>query len=74
MNTITSIASAAGRRYITPEDVQAAIDAHPHDIHRVRIDALEVLGKQTEFGAEDRSLCAFIAFRGTVSEQGQAAA
>ena len=64
MNTITTIAATKGRGYITPEDVQAAIDAHPDDIHRVRIDLLEVLGRQTDFGAEDSGLCAFIAFRG----------
>jgi hypothetical protein len=46
MNTIA--ASSKSRGYITPEDVQAAIDAHHGDI-----DALEVLG-----------LCAFVAFRG----------
>ena len=69
MNAITAIAAAKGLNHITPEDVQAAIDAHPDDIHRVRIDLLEVLGRQTDFGAEDSGLCAFIAFRGTVSEK-----
>lgn len=68
MNTITAIALVKGRHYIAPEDVQAAIDAHPDDIHRVRIDALEVLGGQTGFGTEDHDLCAFVEFRGTASE------
>lgn len=39
VNTIKSIAIAAGRLYVTPEDVQAAINAHPDDIHRVVIEA-----------------------------------
>jgi hypothetical protein len=62
MNTVTAIAAKQGRDYITPEDVSDALQDHALD--QVRLDALEVLGKQTEFGAEDRSLCAFVAFHG----------
>lgn len=62
MNSVTEIARAAGRSYITPEDVSDALERRPSA--KVRLDVLEVLGKQTDFGAEDAGLCAFIAWRG----------
>ena len=65
MNTVTDIAAQAGRKYITPEDVSKAFKLFSDDPHRVRIDVLEVLGLQTHFGAEDSSLCAFLAFKGS---------
>ena len=64
MNKVTGIAVKAGRDYITPEDVQQAMDESADDSHGIRIDVLEVLGKQTDFGAEDAGLCAFVAFKG----------
>lgn len=64
MNKVISIAATAGRDYITPEDVQQAMDENADDPHGIRIDVLEVLGKQTEFGTEDSGLCAFVAFKG----------
>lgn len=64
LNTVTKIANDAGRDYITPEDVQQAMKEHRNDPHRVRIDVLEVLGKQTAYGAEDSGLCSFVAFSG----------
>lgn len=67
MNVITQIAKGHDRKYITPEDVSDALSGHPPD--RVRLDVLEVLGKQTDFGAEDGGLCAFIAWRGTIRNQ-----
>jgi hypothetical protein len=65
MNCITSIAAAAGRDYIMPEDVGEALLSH--EATQVAIDVLEVIGKQTDFGAEDTGLCAFIAWRATQS-------
>lgn len=63
MNSVTIIAHAAGRSYITPEDVSDALEMHNAD--RVRLDVLAVIGKQTDFEAEDAGLCAFIAWHGT---------
>lgn len=67
MNKVIVIAEQAGRNYITPEDVQQAINEKPSDPHGIRIDVLEVIARQTNFGVEDISLCAFVAFNG-VSE------
>lgn len=62
-NTLAAIAAENGRNYITPEDVAEAINrATPID--RVRLDLLEILGKQTNYGVEDHSLCAFVAWHG----------
>lgn len=63
MNCITTIAAAAGRIYITPEDVSEAL--RTNGVEQVRIDVLQVLGGQTDFAVEDAGLCAFIAYRGT---------
>lgn len=63
MPSIAELARRQGRNYITPDDVSEALEHHPAD--QVRMDVLAVLGKQTDFGAEDASLCAFIAWRGT---------
>lgn len=68
MNHITKIAKARGRDYITPEDIAEALNADV-DPNIVRLDVLEVLGRQTNFGVEDRSLCAFIAFKGEKDEE-----
>ena len=61
-NVLTRIAEAERREYITPEDVSQALEHYSAE--RVRLDLLEVLGKQTPFGAEDSGLCAFVAWRG----------
>jgi hypothetical protein len=65
-NSITEISRKDGRNYITPEDVTQALEEKSDD-NAVRLDVLEVLGRQTDFGAEDGGLCAFIAWRGKVS-------
>jgi len=49
-----------GRNYITPEDVQAAIDAGAERAE-LQQEVLEVLGG--EMGAEDGTCCAFVAAR-----------
>lgn len=61
-NAVTALTRAAGRDYITPEDVGDALRTAPADT--VRSAVLEVLGKQTGYGVEDPSLCAFIAWSG----------
>jgi hypothetical protein len=62
MNCIIEIAKTEGRDYITPEDVADALKKF--DVNKVRLDVLEVLGKQVGFGAEDCGLCAFVAWEG----------
>jgi hypothetical protein len=62
MNCVTEIAKTDGRDYITPEDVNEAL--RRHDISKVRLDVLEVLGRHAGFGAEDAGLCAYVAFIG----------
>jgi len=64
MNSITEIAQKNGRDYITPEDVSEAFKKSRFLSQRVRLEVLEILGKQTEYGAEDPGLCAFIAWKG----------
>ena len=63
MNKVIEIAEKYGRDYITPEDIEQAMNENGDDPHGIRIDVLEVLGKQTAFGAEDPGLCAFAAFK-----------
>jgi hypothetical protein len=63
-NCVTPYAVEAGRDYITSEDVTKALLAG-NDLNIVRYDVLAVLGKTTEFGWEDPSLCAFIAWEGS---------
>jgi len=62
MNCVTTIAEKYKRDYITPEDVSEALTQYP--VMDVRLDVLEVLAQQANFGAEDSSLCAFIAWKG----------
>jgi hypothetical protein len=66
-NALTALAERDHRQYITPEDVTDALK-RGIDKDKVRLDVLEVLGAQTEFGAEDAGLCAFIAFKGEVDD------
>lgn len=61
-NVVTAIARRHKRDYITPEDVGDALLAH--GATQVRLAVLEVLGNMTAFGAEDSSLCAFVAAEG----------
>ena len=63
-NCIIPFAEAAGRDYITSEDITRALAAG-EDINHIRYDVLAVLGKTTEFGWEDDSLCAFVAWEGS---------
>ena len=60
--SVTGIARKAGRDYITPEDIADALKVSPVDT--VRLDVLAVLGGTTGFGAEDRGLCAYVAWKG----------
>ncbi len=62
--SVTRIAQKSGRDYITPEDVGDALRTVP--LERVRRDVLAVLAHQTDFGAEDSGLCAFVAWDGRV--------
>lgn len=62
MNCLTEIATKNARLYVTPEDVTEAIKTTSLDV--VRLSLLEVLGKQTRFGVEDYSLCAYLAYKG----------
>ena len=64
MNSVIEIAKKYQRDYITPEDVSEALKKSRFSSQRVRLEVLEVLAKQTEYGAEDSSLCAFVAWRG----------
>ena len=61
MNSITEIAKKHRRNYITTEDISEALKKSRFSSQRVRLEVLEVLAKQTGYGAEDSSLCAFIA-------------
>jgi hypothetical protein len=58
--TVLSIARGNGREYITPEDVGEALKV---GVPRVDVMAqvLRVLGRIEGSGAEDWSLCAFVA-------------
>ncbi len=64
MNSVIGIAKKHQRNYITPEDVSEALKLSRFASNRVRLEVLEVLAKQTDYGAEDSSLCAFIAWKG----------
>lgn len=63
MNTVIEIAKKHRRNYITPEDVTEALESDVSD-SKIQRDVLEVLGNTAGFGAEDSSLCAFIAWKG----------
>jgi hypothetical protein len=62
-NLLILKAAAHRRSYITPEDVSETL-AEGANPDKVRLDLLELLGGQTETGVEDKSLCAFIAWKG----------
>ena len=67
MNSIIVIAKKNKRDYVSPEDVTKAIQNTGYTtdgIVRVRLELLEILGRQTGYGVEDASLCAYIAWRG----------
>ena len=57
---LEAIAKKNERDYITPEDIQDAIDG---DAPKIEIwdELLAILGKQRGLGAEDASLCCFLA-------------
>lgn len=61
VNCVMELARTDGRDYMTPEDVENAL-RNGVSPEVVRLAVLEVLGKK--LGAEDYSLCAFIAWRG----------
>ena len=65
MNYIIEIAKKKRtEKYVTPEDVTDALNERRFSSQAVRIDILEILGNQTEYGAEDVGLCAFLAWKG----------
>ena len=57
-NCICEIAKNEGREYMTPEDVEYALELYPEEF--VQKCVLEIIGKYTPFGIEDVSLCAFV--------------
>lgn len=63
INSLITIATKNGRDYVTPEDVDEAFKSGI-EANIVRLEVLQIIGKQTEFGIEDSSLCAFIAYKG----------
>ena len=68
MNRIIEIArNKRKEKYITPEDVTDALNKARFTTQPVQKDLLEVLGKQTDYGVEDYSLCAFVAWKGKSS-------
>jgi len=62
VNAIAQIARGHGRDYITSEDIREAFETIPVDI--VRLHVLEILGNGGGVGAEDSTLCAFVAWSG----------
>lgn len=62
--SLIEIAEAAGRDYVTPEDVQDAIDGGVPMVDLWQ-ELLGILGGATTFGLEDRGLCCFVAHRFT---------
>lgn len=66
-NILAQMAMAAKRNYITPEDIEEALETHPED--KIRLDALEIMADNAGFGCEDRGLCAWVAFKGKNKKQ-----
>ena len=69
-NCVIPYAEKAGRDYITPDDIQRALLAG-EDADIVRYDVLAVLGKTTDYGWEDASLCAFTAWEASRAKHWQ---
>ena len=63
MNSVIEIAKKHGRKYITPEDITEALENDCPET-KIQLDVLQVLGNITGYGAEDKSLCAFVAWKG----------
>jgi predicted ATP-dependent protease len=61
-NVLVEIAKRKNRDYITPEDVTEALQMY--NKQRVRYNLLAIIARQVDYGCEDVSLCAFIAYRG----------
>lgn len=59
---LAELAAEHKRDYITPEDVQEAINAGAERLFLWE-ELLAILGKQRSLGAEDAGLCCFIAWR-----------
>lgn len=65
MNKVIEVAiSKRKEKYITPEDVTDALGQGRFTTQLVQKDLLEILGKQTNYGIEDYSLCAYVAWKG----------
>ena len=65
MNLIIEVAKTKRtEKYVTPEDVTYALSQRRFSSTDIRMNMLEILGNQTEYGAEDASLCAFLAWKG----------
>lgn len=62
VNSLARLARKDGRDYVTPEDVTEALKTYPKD--KVRLDILQILAGGSGYGAEDETLCAFVAFQG----------
>lgn len=67
-NILIEVAQRYNRDYITPEDVSEAINDGA-DLSQIRLDLLELLGRRTGYGVEDKGLCAFIAWRGEADKE-----
>ncbi len=64
-NEIIEIAKARrSRKYITPDDVTDALKKTPFSTSQIRLDLLEIMGKQTGFGVTQPALCAYLAWKG----------
>ena len=57
MNMLTNIAQGNGRDYITPEDIEEAMNGLALDIE---LDFLEILAGEAGIGIEDKTCCAFV--------------
>lgn len=67
MTKLAEIAAANDRDYITPEDVQDAINAGA-DRLELYVELLNIIGKQSGLGVEDVGLACFIAAKFDVED------
>lgn len=64
-NKIIAIAKLRrSRKYITPDDVTDALKDARFTTPQVRLNLLEIMGKQTGFGITQPALCAYLAWKG----------
>ncbi len=73
LNQIIKIAeSKRKRKYITPEDVEEALQCGRFTTGRTRMELLEIMGKQTKYGVRDGKRCAFLAWQGKTKTKKEA--